>query len=63
MTKITKSTTNPASSGTAVASGRPASPSGSFYAMSDDEEGEYNTITHMETGRGVKLLFSKSKVS
>jgi hypothetical protein len=31
--------------------------------MSDDEEGEYNTITHTETGRGVKLLYSKSKVS
>jgi len=30
--------------------------------MSDDEEGEYSTITHMESGRGVKLLFSKSKV-
>jgi hypothetical protein len=30
--------------------------------MSDDEEGDYNTITHTETGRGVKLLFSKSKV-
>ncbi|OAQ77158.1 GTPase-activating protein GYP7 [Purpureocillium lilacinum] len=30
--------------------------------MSDDEEGGYNTITHTETGRGVKLLFSKSKV-
>lgn len=44
-------------------SNRPASPGGSFYAMSDDEEGEYNTITHAETGRGVKLLFSKSKVS
>ncbi|KAF5009630.1 hypothetical protein FDECE_4158 [Fusarium decemcellulare] len=39
-----------------------ASPSNSFYALSDDEEGEYNTITHAETGRGVKLLFSKSKV-
>ncbi|GAP91726.1 putative GTPase-activating protein GYP7 [Rosellinia necatrix] len=38
------------------------SPTGSFYAMSDDDEGEYNTITHTETGRGVKLLFSKSKV-
>ncbi|KAI1111972.1 GTPase-activating protein GYP7 [Nemania sp. NC0429] len=38
------------------------SPTGSFYAMSDDEEGEYNTITHTETGRGVKLLYSKSKV-
>lgn len=31
--------------------------------MSDDEEGEYNTITHTESGRGVKLLYSKSKVS
>lgn len=30
--------------------------------MSDDEEGEYNTITHTETGKGVKLLYSKSKV-
>lgn len=30
--------------------------------MSDDEESDYNTITHTETGRGVKLLFSKSKV-
>ncbi|KAJ8124335.1 hypothetical protein O1611_g9305 [Lasiodiplodia mahajangana] len=42
--------------------GRAGSPTGSFYAMSDDEEGEYNTITHTETGRGVKLLYSKSKV-
>ncbi|GAB1314975.1 GTPase activating protein [Madurella fahalii] len=41
---------------------RPASPAGSLYAMSDDEEGDYDTITHTETGRGVKLLFSKSKV-
>ncbi|KAI2633862.1 GTPase-activating protein GYP7 [Xylaria nigripes] len=41
---------------------RSSSPAGSFYAMSDDEEGEYNTITHTETGRGVKLLYSKSKV-
>jgi hypothetical protein len=40
-----------------------ASPSNSFYALSDDEEGEYNTIRNAETGRGVKLLFSKSKVS
>lgn len=29
--------------------------------MSDDKGG-YDTITHTETGRGVKLLFSKSKV-
>ncbi|KAI0869177.1 GTPase-activating protein GYP7 [Hypoxylon argillaceum] len=42
--------------------GRAGSPTDSFYAMSDDEEGEYNTITHTETGRGVKLLYSKSKV-
>ncbi|RAL60843.1 hypothetical protein DID88_010168 [Monilinia fructigena] len=41
---------------------RSASPSNSFYALSDDEEGEYNTVTHVESGRGVKLLFSKSKV-
>ena len=41
---------------------RSHSPTGSFYAMSDDEEGEYNTITHTETGKGVKLLYSKSKV-
>lgn len=41
---------------------RPASPAGSYYAMSDDEEGDYNTITHTESGRGVKLLYSKSKV-
>lgn len=30
--------------------------------MSDDEEGGYNTVTHTESGRGVKLLYSKSKV-
>lgn len=34
----------------------------SFYDMSDDEEGEYNTIKHTTSGRGVKLLYSKSKV-
>lgn len=50
-------------SGSQDAPPRPASPSASFYALSDDEEGEYDTITHTETGRGVKLLFSKSKVS
>lgn len=43
-------------------SARSASPSTSYYAMSDDEEGGYNTITHTEARRGVKLLFSKSKV-
>ncbi|CAK7213850.1 GTPase activating protein [Sporothrix bragantina] len=41
---------------------RSSSPEGSYYAMSDDEEGGYNTVTHTETGRGVKLLYSKSKV-
>ncbi|KAF5545105.1 GTPase activating [Fusarium napiforme] len=40
---------------------RSASPSNTLYALSDDEEGEYNTIRNVETGRGVKLLFSKSK--
>ena len=41
----------------------PPSPSASFYDLSDDEEGGYNTIAHSSTGKGVKLLFSKSKVS
>lgn len=41
----------------------PVSPTASFYDLSDDEEGEYNTIMHSSSGRGVKLLFSKSKVS
>lgn len=40
----------------------PPSPSASFYDISDDEEGGYNTIEHSKTGKGVKLLFSKSKV-
>lgn len=31
--------------------------------MSDDEESDYNTVTHTRSGRGVKLLYSKSKVS
>ena len=39
----------------------PPSPSASFYAMSDDDEGEYNTIRHTKTGKGVKLLYTKSK--
>lgn len=41
----------------------PPSPSASFYDLSDDEEGEYNTIRHTTSGRGVKLLYTKSKVS
>lgn len=40
----------------------PPSPSASFYDVSDDEEGGYNTIAHSRSGKGVKLLFSKSKV-
>ena len=40
----------------------PPSPTASFYDVSDAEEDEYNTIAHSASGRGVKLLFSKSKV-
>lgn len=40
----------------------PPSPTASFYDVSDDDEVEYNTIAHSRSGRGVKLLFSKSKV-
>ncbi|KIW17270.1 hypothetical protein PV08_04461 [Exophiala spinifera] len=40
----------------------PPSPSASFYDVSDDEEGGYNTIAHTSVSRGVKLLYSKSKV-
>ncbi|KAK3398943.1 putative GTPase activating protein [Sordaria brevicollis] len=49
---------------TTVPTSRPARSSspGSYYAMSDEEEGDYNTITHTSTGRGVKLLYTKSKV-
>ena len=44
-------------------SGEPPSPTASFYDTSDDEEGEYHTIEQASTDKGVKLLFSKSKVS
>ncbi|KAJ5368163.1 GTPase-activating protein GYP7 [Penicillium cataractarum] len=40
----------------------PPSPTASFYDISDDDEDEYNTIAHARSGRGVKLLYSKSKV-
>ncbi|KAI5820105.1 rab-GTPase-TBC domain-containing protein [Pyronema omphalodes] len=40
----------------------PESPTGSYYDLSDDNELDYNTITHTSTGRSVKLLYSKSKV-
>ncbi|CAK7244988.1 MAG: GTPase activating protein [Sporothrix thermara] len=52
----------PAQTTTTTSRPRTSSPEGSYYAMSDDEEGGYNTVTHTETGRGVKLLYSKSKV-
>lgn len=44
--------------------GTPPSPAASLYdvSASDDEEGEYSTIRHVKSGRGVKLLNSKSKV-
>ena len=57
---------NPGKTGPDMTSGPPPhhspSPSASFYAMSDDEESDYNTVTHSKSGRGVKLLYSKSKV-
>lgn len=40
----------------------PPSPSASVYDVSDNEEGEYNTIAHSKSAKGVKLLYSKSKV-
>ncbi|KAJ5669353.1 GTPase-activating protein GYP7 [Penicillium macrosclerotiorum] len=43
-------------------SSSPLSPTASFYDVSDDDEDEYNTIAHARSGRGVKLLYSKSKV-
>ena len=45
-----------------MAPGDAPSPTASFYDLSDDVEGGYNTITHASTTKGVKLLFSKSKV-
>ncbi|EGX50033.1 hypothetical protein AOL_s00076g384 [Orbilia oligospora ATCC 24927] len=39
----------------------PASPTASFYDLSEDDE-DYSTITHTSTGRGVILLYTKSKV-
>lgn len=40
----------------------PPSPTASFFDVSDAEEDEYNTIAHAAARRGVRLLFSKSKV-
>ncbi|EMC96351.1 hypothetical protein BAUCODRAFT_33679 [Baudoinia panamericana UAMH 10762] len=40
----------------------PPSPTASFYDMSDDSEREYSTIRHSRSGKGVKLLYTKSKV-
>jgi TBC1 domain family member 15 len=39
----------------------PPSPT-SYYAMSDEDENEYETIGHSTVDKGVKLLFTKSKV-
>ena len=41
----------------------PPSPTASFYDVSDEEEQDYSTISQASSNRGVKLLFSKSKVS
>jgi hypothetical protein len=41
---------------------RATSPNGSFYALNDDGSGDFNMVTQLGTGRGVKLLYSKSKV-
>lgn len=40
----------------------PPSPTASFYDASDDEEGDYSTIRHSRSDKGVKLLYAKSKV-
>jgi hypothetical protein len=40
----------------------PPSPTASFYDVSDEEEQDYSTISHTSSSKGVKLLFSKSKV-
>ncbi len=40
----------------------PPSPTASFYDVSDEEEKDYSTISHTSSSKGVKLLFSKSKV-
>ena len=40
----------------------PSSPSASYYDVSDEDEDEYNTIAHAQSRKGVKLLYSKSKV-
>ncbi|KAL5047753.1 hypothetical protein BDW71DRAFT_34847 [Aspergillus fruticulosus] len=40
----------------------PPSPTASFFDVSDEEEDEYNTIAHSASKKGVRLLFSKSKV-
>jgi hypothetical protein len=41
----------------------PPSPTASFFDVSDEEEDEYNTIAHAAAKKGVRLLYSKSKVS
>ncbi|SMY28129.1 unnamed protein product [Zymoseptoria tritici ST99CH_1A5] len=47
---------------TASTAHSPPSPTASFYDMSDEEESEYSTVRHSRSGKGVKLLYCKSKV-
>jgi len=61
-TAATSRTVNDSSNSESINKERSSSPTGSFYAMSDDEESGFDTITHAASGRGVKLLYSKSKV-
>ena len=54
--------TSPAAQDAPAEPPSPPSPTASFYDMSDDEEGGYSTIRHSKTVKGVKLLYTKSKV-
>nr|POF17576.1 gtpase-activating protein gyp7 [Quercus suber] len=56
--------TPPSAPATVASNARPSppSPTASFYDMSDEDEEEYSTIHHSKTSRGVKLLYTKSKV-
>lgn len=61
-TTTTPGANNDSRNSESIGKERSSSPTGSFYAMSDDEESGFDTITHATSGRGVKLLYSKSKV-
>lgn len=52
----------PSTASSQAASNSPPSPTASFYDASDDDEGDYSTIRHSSSSRGVKLLHAKSKV-